>query len=235
MGTITLIRHGQASFGKANYDELSALGVRQGQALGRWFNQCERKFDRIVTGSLKRHRQTAQACCETLAPRWQPEQDWEINPAFDEYDHMQMLLAYEPRFTQADFLRALFQDHPNPQREFQRLFTAAFARWMSGEHPEDYRESWPDFRQRCLSGLNQLIDQAQTSQQVAVFTSGGPITAICQHLLGLPDTQVAELNSRFANASLTRIFHQPGRISLSTMNSFAHFEQLPQDQLITYR
>ena len=42
MGSIYLIRHGQASLGAANYDELSPLGVRQSQLCGeflhRWTN-----------------------------------------------------------------------------------------------------------------------------------------------------------------------------------------------------
>ena len=34
MGSIYLIRHGQASFGAENYDVLSPLGYRQSEALG---------------------------------------------------------------------------------------------------------------------------------------------------------------------------------------------------------
>ena len=34
MGTLYLVRHGQASFGSANYDQLSALGQRQCRRLG---------------------------------------------------------------------------------------------------------------------------------------------------------------------------------------------------------
>ncbi len=147
MGTITLIRHGQASFGKANYDQLSDLGFEQGRELGRWFNQCQRKLDHIITGSLRRHEQTAQACCETLQAALQPETPWESHAGFAEYDHVQMLHRHEPRFSEPDFVKALFMDNPNPRQAFQALFSEAFGRWMSGEHDHDYSEPWPAFQQ----------------------------------------------------------------------------------------
>ena len=37
MGTLYLIRHGQASFGAADYYQLSELGARQCHALGQYF------------------------------------------------------------------------------------------------------------------------------------------------------------------------------------------------------
>ena len=37
MGTLYLVRHGQASFGADNYDQLSPLGHEQGVRLGRYW------------------------------------------------------------------------------------------------------------------------------------------------------------------------------------------------------
>jgi broad specificity phosphatase PhoE len=36
VGTLYLIRHGQASYGEPDYDRLSARGVEQALAIGRW-------------------------------------------------------------------------------------------------------------------------------------------------------------------------------------------------------
>lgn len=236
MGTITLIRHGQASFGKADYDQLSELGARQGRELGRWLSQAGIRFDRIVTGRLRRHLQTAEAVCETLNPDLQPDGDWDRDGGFDEYDHNEMLLRFEPRFKDPDFMRALFQDHPNPRQEFQRMFVAAFARWMSGEHNDEYSETWPHFKERCITAVRDLAaSNPERGLHIAVFTSGGPISAICQSLLDLPDGQIAQLNSSIVNASMTKLLFQPRRISLSTLNSYAHFEQVDAKSLITYR
>ncbi|EXF47276.1 phosphoglycerate mutase family protein [Pseudomonas sp. BAY1663] len=41
MGSIYLIRHGQASFGAENYDVLSPLGYRQSEALGDYLAQLD--------------------------------------------------------------------------------------------------------------------------------------------------------------------------------------------------
>ena len=235
MGTITLIRHGQASFGKANYDQLSDLGYEQGRELGRWFNLCQTKLDHIVTGSLRRHEQTAQACSETLDSHLHPHGDWQSDAGFAEYDHIEMLHRYEPRFREPEFVKALFMDNPNPRQAFQKLFSAAFDRWIGGEHDADYGEPWPAFRQRCVDALQKLTQRPGKSQHIAVFTSGGAISAISQSLLGLPDSKMADLNSSIVNASLTKILYQPGRISLSALNSHAHFDRENLNHLVTYR
>ena len=61
MAELFMVRHGQASFGTGNYDQLSALGERQGVWLGEYFAERGIAFDRVVTGSMQRHRQTAAA------------------------------------------------------------------------------------------------------------------------------------------------------------------------------
>ena len=59
MGQLYLVRHGQASFGKANYDELSRLGEQQAYWLGEYFQSLSLNFDRVVTGTLQRQQDTA--------------------------------------------------------------------------------------------------------------------------------------------------------------------------------
>src|SRR5215471_3539232 len=90
MGQIYLVRHGQASFGAADYDQLSELGVEQARVLGKWFAQCGTQFSRAITGNLKRHKQTAAACLSEL----------DASPPvtaigdFDEYDHDDVLTRH---------------------------------------------------------------------------------------------------------------------------------------------
>ena len=72
MGQVYLVRHGQASFGAADYDQLSPTGVEQARVLGRWFAQCGHRFTRVATGSLKRHRQTAEACLGVIPDAQRP-------------------------------------------------------------------------------------------------------------------------------------------------------------------
>ena len=60
MATIYLIRHGQASFGSDDYDQLSQLGVRQAEVTGEYFRDCDIYFDAAYCGDLKRQRSTSE-------------------------------------------------------------------------------------------------------------------------------------------------------------------------------
>lgn len=235
MGRITLVRHGQASFGQANYDQLSDTGFDQGRELGRWWSDCSVRVDRALSGGMRRHAQTAEACLDTLSAELRPEAGLDTDHGFREYDHVEMLLRYEPRMQTPAFLKALFMDSAHPRREFQKIFLGAFARWIGGQHDADYAETWPDFRNRCLAALERCMAASKNSEHIVIFTSGGPISAICQHLLSLPDDRLAELSSGFANGSLTRLLFQPGRLSLDTMNAYPHLERCGRKELVTFR
>ena len=58
MKTLYLVRHGQASFGAADYDNLSELGHKQSVRLGEYFQQKGIQFDAVLCGTLRRHVQT---------------------------------------------------------------------------------------------------------------------------------------------------------------------------------
>jgi broad specificity phosphatase PhoE len=237
MGQIYLVRHGQASFGAADYDQLSPHGVEQSRMLGAWFAACRQSFGQVVTGGLRRHRQTAEACLAAL-PDAPPRELWRADPGFDEYDHLEVLARHAPQMRDPIAAKDALDTDANPRKAFQKMFAQAMARWMSGQHDADYRESWPAFRARCVGGLRRAVEQAGSAKSVVVFTSGGPIAAICQELLGFPDARAAELNFALANSSVTRLLYSssdPGRVSLSYLNNFAHLEQGGQAQAITYR
>ena len=58
MPIVLLIRHAQASFGAADYDVLSERGHAQVEALHRALTRRGIVADRVVTGSLRRQRDT---------------------------------------------------------------------------------------------------------------------------------------------------------------------------------
>src|SRR4028118_1328530 len=64
MSTLILVRHGQASFGANDYDQLSALGMEQALALCRGLARRGLRFDRVYVGPLRRHEQTHGAVAE---------------------------------------------------------------------------------------------------------------------------------------------------------------------------
>jgi broad specificity phosphatase PhoE len=235
MGEIYLVRHGQASFGADDYDELSALGHEQARILGRWHAALGLRVDQVALGGLKRHRQTAEAWAGQFSAGAPPQADWTVDPGFDEYDHREMLLRAHPEAGDLAGLKSWLARKVPSRGAFQQIFKAAMARWMSGLHDGDYRESWPRFHGRCVGALEALAARAGGSKRLIVFTSGGTISAICQHLLDLPAPRVAELNWSLVNGGVTKLFYQPGRLSLSTLNNYSHLEQGGDPALLTYR
>ena len=69
--TVLAIRHGQASFGSVNYDQLSERGALQSQRLGTWLAHRMPRPQRILIGAMQRHRQTLTASSAGLMwMRW---------------------------------------------------------------------------------------------------------------------------------------------------------------------
>lgn len=237
MGSIYLIRHGQASFGAENYDVLSPLGFQQSAALGNYLNRLGIRFDRCISGELKRQQDTAKATIQQMGTchGHQPP-SIEIDPAFNEFladevirAHLNDLLAVEP-----DAMR-IFANAANHRAEFQRLFSYVIHRWVSGEHEKEGLESWQSFIDRVQSGLNRLLDQADKKDHIAVFTSGGTITALLQLIIGVPPIKAFELNWQIVNTSLSRLKFRDQDVALASFNSHAHLELLKIPELVTYR
>ncbi len=234
MGQIFLVRHGQASFGKANYDQLSELGFEQARLLGQWYANTRQPFSKVINGGMLRHRQTADACMEVLPKKLLIETEWITDADFAEFDHQEVLLRHCPEFADAVAFKALLASQVDPPRALEHVFRAAMQRWMSCAHDGDYAETWPDFRRRCARALERL-DTDSSQQTTIVFTSGGVIAALIQHLLGLQDFQVMELNWTLANCAVTKLLHRPGQFTLSYLNNYAHLEWLGQPGAVTYR
>ena len=234
MGQIFLVRHGQASFGKADYDQLSELGFEQARLLGQWYANTRQSFSKVINGGMLRHRQTAEACMEVLPKKLLIETEWITDADFAEFDHQEVLLRHCPEFADLVAFKALLASHVDPPRALEHVFRAAMQRWMGGWHDGDYAETWPDFRRRCVRALERL-DTDSRQQTTMVFTSGGVIAALMQHLLGLQDVQVMELNWTLANCAVTKLMQRPGQFTLSYLNNYAHLEWLGQPGAVTYR
>ncbi|WP_394828214.1 histidine phosphatase family protein [Pendulispora albinea] len=235
MGDILLIRHAQASFGSANYDCLSELGLEQSRLLGRWLARRGRTIDRVAMGHMQRHRQTAEAALAELPTELRGTEAPIVDAGFDEFDGDHVLTRYRPELAERSALAQHLAQSSHPYRAFQELFEGAVERWVAGQHDGEYRESWNAFRARCVLGLERLVQGAGPSRTLAVFTSGGPITAICQHLLELPDRRAFDLNWPMANSAVTALRYRPDRISLNYLNNFSHLERAGQPPIVTYR
>jgi broad specificity phosphatase PhoE len=215
MSVLTLVRHGQASFGTGHYDALSALGVRQCELLRPHWQTHGEQFDEIWSGSLVRQMHSAELACG------QPQ----IDARWNEYDADAILRHLAPRLAahSASF-DELWQAHHAAladRRAFQRMFEPLMRAWIAGNETHPDVETWPAVRDRVRAALTAITAPA-ASRRVAVFTSGGPIGIAVMTALGAPEAKALELNWRLRNASLTSFVFSRGRLSLDTFNHTPH-------------
>lgn len=228
MASLYLIRHGQASFGSDNYDQLSALGERQCRLLGEWWRARGLGAPTLTGGPMLRHRQSVESFCAGAgaAP------DFRVVPGLAEFDHENVIEVHRPEFRDKAALLRFLAGHPRPRQAFHEYFTHAVTRWHSGGYDHEYNESWPDFRDRVVAAFRALL---AGGGDVLVFTSGGAIAVILQEVLGLDNHRCFALNGIIANSSVTRLLYRSDEVSLHTFNSTAHLDVHDDAALVTYR
>ena len=236
MGSIYLIRHGQASFGADDYDVLSPTGYRQAEVLGAHLAQLGLTFDRCLSGSLFRQRHTAETALAQLNAVGLATPALETDPSFNEFDAEAVIRALLPTLL-PDEPEALdiMRDAAHNRAEFQRLFALIIGRWLGGEHDAPALQSWLAFVEQVQAGLNGILDSAAPSDRIAVFTSGGTITALLHLITQMPATQAFELNWQIVNTSLNQLKFRGREVSLASFNSHAHLQLMKAPELITYR
>lgn len=236
MGSIYLIRHGQASFGADDYDVLSPTGFRQSEILGAHLAQLGLTFDRCISGALLRQRHTAETVIAQLNAAGLATPELETDIAFNEFNAEGVIRALLPAMLE-DEPQALdiMRDAGNNRAEFQRLFAAIIARWLGGGHDAAALQSWESFVEEVQAGLSSILDSAGPDDRIAVFTSGGTITALLHLITRMPATQAFELNWHIVNTSLNQLKFRDREVSLASFNSYAHLQLMKAPELITYR
>lgn len=236
MGSIYLIRHAQASFGAQDYDVLSPLGYRQAEALGDYLAQLGIRFDRCISGELHRQQDTARTTVARLDRSDKGPPSLEIDAAFNEFQADAVIRAHLPELLEVEpNALHILRNAASHRAEFQRLFTFVVHRWISGEHEKEELESWSSFLERVAGGLERLLEQAEKSDKIAVFTSGGTITALLQRIIGVPAVKAFELNWQIVNTSLSQLKFRGREVALASFNSHAHLQLLKNPELVTHR
>lgn len=231
MATLHLIRHGQASFGAADYDQLSSTGYHQARVLGRW-QEATQAPDAVYCGTLQRHRQTLAAMEEGADTSWAGIRG-ELS-GLNEFDHLAVLHAWNPAWEDRAVMARELAQSDAPRRAFQEAFVAAVERWVSGRHESDYHETWQDFQGRVWQAIETIMKENAGAGHIYAITSGGPVSVVAQRLLNLDDRKALGLNTVLANTSVSRMLFSGKRRSLAVFNNFSHLEA-EDPALVTYR
>jgi broad specificity phosphatase PhoE len=231
MTSIYLIRHGQASFGKAEYDCLSELGEQQATHLGTGFKARIDGFDKVVRGSMQRHQQTTDGCLYAMG---QTDIEPQLDAGWNEYDHQDILAQFDSELATAKGVKSYVSRQDNPHKALEKIIAQAFRRWISSEHNSDYLESWPDYQARIQKALANLVNDLDDQKHVAVFSSGGPIALLSQAILGVPAENLMALNWTLVNCGVTKLISTKKGVILSSLNEHAAFEG-ENKHLLTYK
>ena len=225
MGTLYLVRHGQASFGADDYDRLSPLGHQQAHRLGEYLRQRFARegvqIDSVLMGSLTRHRETWEGIAQGAG--------WSHNaaiwPGLNEYDSEALIQAIHPE-------PLAKPDTPELYRHHFRLLRDALKAWMDDRVQPKGMPSYADF----VGGIEAALDHVRQHCRgnALIVSSGGPISTAVGRVLGTPAETTIELNLRIRNTALTEFNFTPKRHMLVTYNTLPHLDSAEHQDWVTY-
>ncbi|MCA0145227.1 histidine phosphatase family protein [Blastococcus sp. LR1] len=214
MPLICLVRHGQASFGADDYDVLSELGREQARCVGEELRRRELRDPLVVSGTLRRQRDTAALLAE--AAGFGPPA--EADARFDEYDHVGLLERYPG------------EAPGEGSRQVQQLLDGALRSWIAAGDAD----GWPAFSSGAVAAVRDLAAGLEKGRDAVVVSSGGIIAAIVASLLGAPADAVIALNRSAVNVGVTSLLSGSTGLTLLAFNDHAHVTG-PRRELLTYR
>jgi len=212
MGTLVLVRHGQASFGADDYDQLSVRGSAQAVRLGQYWRERGQQFDAVLCGTLRRHAQTLQGIAQGLGHVPEPL----LLPSLNEYDSHALIAAIHPQALPKP-------ETPELRRQHFRLLRDALEQWMAGTISPKGMPDWETFSTGVYEALEH-VRQHHVGHSVLLVSSGGPISTAVAHVLGAaPETAIA-LNMRIRNSAVSECHISPKLLSLHTFNTIPHLD-----------
>jgi len=213
---LTLMRHGQASFGAAFYDRLSPLGMAQARAAGAFVQAQSRRFDLVCIGPRERHRDTAQG----LIAGWGGQPECRPAPELDEFADTSELLASPGSADPAD-------GRTNARNDVQRLLRRIGA-WADGDFSLPDGPTLREFRRRTGQWARRQLEEDQGQgadggpRRTLAVTSAGVVAAVLCEVLDLPDSHFVPLVSQVRNGSFTELMLWRSRPVLVSFNGTAH-------------
>lgn len=227
MAELYLVRHGQASFGAENYDALSPTGLTQSSWLGEYFAQANVRFDRVVIGTMQRHRQTADAI---LAAMGGPPVELAHDAGLNEYDFEALFAALDEEGLPPGSSAGL--SATRSKKDFYKGLRHVLQLWADDRLPGRVPETWQQFQTRVQRARVDI--QRAGGRRVLVVSSGGPIAVTAQQVLQAPAATAIALNMQVRNSSVCHYVFNDEAMSLVSFNSVPHLERAERHEFVTY-
>jgi broad specificity phosphatase PhoE len=220
--SLIAIRHGQASYGAADYDQLSDTGYEQSRRLGRWLAQHAPPPARVVVGAMRRHRQTWEALSEGYASAGIELPATETDADLNEFDHRAVIDGYA-RGQPDD--AAMFKvpadgSRPDPRTVLRGLLAALNAWTQDGV--DGVPERWSEFQARTRAAAQRLHSNAGT---VLAVSSGGVISQFAQAALETSNARAIELNLSLRNSAISEFHPSSDSLRLGSWNTLPHLAE----------
>jgi broad specificity phosphatase PhoE len=233
MSQLYLVRHGQASFGAADYDQLSTLGYQQARWLGEYFATLEIKFDRVVTGNLARQQQTAREIMTGIGQTLPIHTD----PGFNEFDFHTLTRVY------CHSCGIELPGTSDGGRLFFQMLRKAMVAWSKDElyaqtvpvkqaHPAAL-ETWDEFYQRVHNAM-QTLSRRDDDHNVLVVSSGGAMAMAVSQILGCGVETLINLNLQTRNTGIHHFYFNQRGFQLAAFNNQPHLQRKDRLHALTY-
>ena len=227
MPTVLLVRHGQGSFGGADYDVLSDRGHEQAAAVAAEVGRRGVRPARVLSGSLARQRDTATVIAAAAG------REVDTDARLDEYASADILSRHSTSTARLD--TAAGSGGPAVTSEaFQAVLESALTAWIATGANGRTAERWPAFAARCEAALHELAASLGRGETAVACTSGGVVAALCVALLHLPADRFVALNRVMVNGAITTVVHGRAGTTLVSFNEHGHLQRDGRS-LVTYR
>ena len=234
MATLYLIRHGQASFGSDNYDQLSELGERQAAAVGDYFARAGIRLDAAYSGDLARQVDT----CQRVLARQPVSFPAVTDPRFNEINNDEQVRSLGPLLAEQDAEFAALLSRMNSSKDYQKVIRRVFNYWVSHDCSEYGIQSWQAYSADATAALREVMRTQGSGRTTAIFTSGGTIATLVAHVLRAPAERVYDFYEPVFNCSVTQLFYSGDNVSLSYFNDRSFLQMLGlerEENLVSYR
>lgn len=221
MARLFLVRHGQASYGAADYDRLSPLGWQQSRWLGEHFAERGLRFDVVVRGTQRRHDETLRGILEGMGI----DAGHDAHPGLNEYDARALLEAH------TGMPDAALQG-ADRQAHFRRLRDALRA-WCEGTIVGGGHEPFDAFRARVMGVFDTLRARSDAGAILAV-SSGGPISTILSTLTGMPARMMVDLNLQTRNGAFSEFVLSARGVHFVSFNNVPHLDRPDRPGAVTH-